>query len=116
MKQKLTLLFRRLLCFLPAKLPQGRTAFKAWADDILEIYGLPNNDSTHFALAVAVLHANELAAYKSKEYFGRKLVKGAANEVAAAVIQELKAKQQAAQEEAAKKAQEAAQDEQKNPV
>lgn len=84
---------KRILALLPTKLPQGMTEFNTWADDILDIYNMPNNDSTKFALATAVMHLPATKAFVSKEYFGRILVKGAANQVVYAVMQEAKERQ-----------------------
>lgn len=79
----------------PQKLPQGVTEFNAWAGDIISHYGLPDNDSVRFMLATMILHAKEDAAYLSKEYFGKRALKSAANQVAAGVMQDLKEKQTA---------------------
>jgi len=88
-------ILRRLLCLLPTRLPQGMQEFTEWADDILDVYGLPNNDSTHFALATSVMHLGATDAYKSKEYFGRVLLKGAATQVAYAQMNAAKERQAA---------------------
>lgn len=104
--------FKRLYAFVPTRLPQGLTEFNTWSDDILDIYGIPNNDSTKFTLAVMVLHLPPQQAYKAKEYFGRSLWKAAAAEVVANVIQTLKQKQQEQiAAENAKRAEEAKQSE-----
>lgn len=97
-------MLKRLLAHLPSKLPQGLTDFETWATDIIETYGMPNNDSVKFALAVQILHLPATAAYKPKAYFGHTLIKGAASQVAGQVMQDLKAKQ-AAEIEAAKQTQ-----------
>lgn len=92
----LTPLERKLLDNkLPTKLPQGVTEFTEWANDILDTYGLPNNDSTHFALATAIMHAKNGEAYFSKEYFAHILMRGAANQVAHHIMLECKARQEA---------------------
>lgn len=79
----------------PTKLPQGLTEFKSWADDILDLYGLPNNDSTHFALATTIMHLPADKGYMPKEYFGMTLIKGAATQVAYQVMQDCKERQAA---------------------
>lgn len=87
------------------RLPQGVKEFHTWADSIIIHYGLPMNDSVKFAIATLILHAKEDAAYLSKEYFGHRAIKSAANQVAAGVMQDLKEAQAAkikAFEEAAK--------------
>src|ERR1700722_18846253 len=95
----------RLLCYLPTKLPQGMTEFETWASSILTAFNMPDNDSTHFALAVAILHLDATSAYKPRTYFGKILIKGAASQIAGAKMQELKERHAAQQSaEAAKSA------------
>lgn len=107
MKQSVQRFFRRLFALIPTKLPQGRAEFIAWAEDILDLYGLPVNDSTRGALAVMVVHLNAQDGYKAKEYFGRTLIKSAASQIAHAYFVEMKTKFEAQAkldaEEAAKK-------------
>ncbi len=81
------------------KLPIGIAEFHAWADDILDTYDMPNNDSTKFALATAIMHAKNGQGYFSRDFFGQVLIKGAANQIAHAVMTELKEKQQAKEAE-----------------
>jgi hypothetical protein len=97
----------RLMAYLPSKLPQGKAEFETWSDSIIETFGMPNNDSVKFALAVSILHLDSTSAYKPKIYFGKTLIKGAASQVAGAVMQDLKEKQQALAAEEAKKQAEA---------
>lgn len=89
-------------------LPQGRAEFDTWADDIITSFGMPNNDSIKFALAVAITHLDPIKDRMPKEYFGRLLRKGAATQVAFAVMDELKAKQQKAASDAAQSQKDAA--------
>lgn len=96
---------KRLLAKRRTKMPQGVTEFNTWCDDIIWTYDLPNNDSIRFALASEVLHSKPEAAYAPKEYYGFRMLKGASNEVAVAMMRDLKAKR----EEEIKKQQEAAQ-------
>ena len=107
MKQKLETLIakvkrlgRRIMAFIPTKLPVGMTEFDAWASDIADLYNAPNNDSVKFSLAVMIMHLGPTEARKAKEYFGRTLHKGAATQVAHAIMQELKEKQKKAEAEA----------------
>lgn len=93
---------RRLLARIPTKLPQGVTEFNAWSDDILDIYQLPNNDSTKFAIAVAVLHLKATDAFVPKSYFGNILLKGAASQIAQSIMVECKDRQAAKAAEEAK--------------
>lgn len=111
-------LYHKVLSFLPSKLPTGlpgAPSFEQWVSSIITAYGFPDNSSMRFAIAVSVLHAeNEVKtlsqfllgfpATRSKRYFALKLMKGAANQIAAAEMERLKTEQQ----ELAKKEQEAA--------
>ncbi len=98
--------YNRIRAFFPSELPQGVTAFESWAVSIIELADVPNNDSIRWSLATMVLHLNPTECYKPKEYFIRALKKSAACEIAAYLMRELKAKQEA-QIQAAKKAAEA---------
>lgn len=88
------------------KLPQGVKEFGLWSDSLIKYYGLPDNDSVRFMLATMILHAKEDAAFLSQEYFGKRALKSAANQVAAGIMQDLKSRQEAkiAEEKAAKDA------------
>lgn len=88
-------IFKRLLAKKREVLPQGLLEHNQWAKEILELYDLPHNDSTRFALATSILHLPSDKIMYSKEYFGNILRKGAANEVAAFLMQEIKAHQKA---------------------
>jgi hypothetical protein len=85
---------RRLLALIPTKLPTGMTEFEEWSDDVLDLYNMPNNDSTKFALATSIMHLSATDAFKPKEYFGRILLKGAATQIAYAKMQEAKTRQE----------------------
>jgi hypothetical protein len=77
-------------------LPLGLTEFNTWTDSIINAYGLPDNDSTYFTLAVMILHmpANLDAFPKAK--VAAQVRKAMSNQVVSQVIQDLKAKQEAA--------------------
>lgn len=94
---------------LPARLPVGRTEFEEWAKSIIDLSGAPDNDSTRFALASMILHASPDKSNVPKQEFVSKLQKFMSNQVAAAIMQELKAKQEAALKAAAEEAKKAEQ-------
>ena len=87
---------KRLLAHIPTKLPQGMASFEAWSDDIISTYNMPSNDSVKFAIAVAILHLKSDEGYKPKAYFGNILIKGASSQIAQAVMQDCKARQELA--------------------
>lgn len=97
--QKIKQLFTKIKAFfidpfkVKERLPQGVSEFHTWAESIITHYGLPLNNSVKFAIATLILHAKEDAAYLSKEYFGLRALKSAANQVAAGVMQDLKDEQ-----------------------
>ena len=102
----------RMASVFPSKLPSGMQDFNVWADSIIFAYDLPDNDSLRFGLATAILHLESSAkieinlgivkiaipssAYKSRRYFAQIMLKGAANQIASGVMQDLKQKQQEA--------------------
>ena len=87
---------KRLLAHIPTKLPQGMTSFEDWSNDIIDTYDMPSNDSVKFAIAVAILHLKSDEGYKAKAYFGNILIKGASSQIAQAVMQDCKARQELA--------------------
>lgn len=80
----------------PSPLPRGVTEFHVWADEIIDLAGVPNNDSTKFGLAVSITHLGPTEATKPKQHFVDILHKGAATQIAFAIMDELKTKQKAA--------------------
>lgn len=95
---KLLVLWKQLLSYIPEALPVGMTKFETWAEDILRLANIEADaDSLKFALATMILHAENKAKYLSKNYFVVRLHKGAANQVASQVFQDIKNKQQAVQ-------------------
>lgn len=101
--------FARLLAaFAPSALPIGMTAFTDWADDIIDLYDLPNNDSIRFSLASMVMHLGPTSAFKPKFHFFLMVRAGMAKQIASANFQEIKFRQQAAYEAQQKAAQDAA--------
>lgn len=80
-------------------LPQGIADFENFAVDVIKLAELPDNDSTRFAVAAAVLHypQPEFKAYSQpREYLADVLKRAAANQVAGQIFQDIKLKQQEA--------------------
>lgn len=93
---QLPLAIKRLLSYLPTKLPVGTTQFDTFADDIIELSGqYADRDSMRFAIASMIIHADHKAAALSKNYFVTRLRKSAANQVASQVFQDIKTLQDA---------------------
>lgn len=86
----------QFLGIFPTRLPVGMTEFNIWAQSVIKTYGLPNNDSVVFSLAVMVLHLDSTTDRKPKLYFAKSVRKAMSNQIVSQVIQDLKAKQQAA--------------------
>lgn len=93
---KLKLLWKKFLYLFPSPLPVGMAEFESWANDILDTYGWPRNDSFMFALAAMVINQGAAKAYRSKYYFNLVVHAAASKEVAGAVFYSMKVKQQAA--------------------
>lgn len=91
--QKLKKFLNKIRFFFPSSLPVGMTEFYVWADSIIDAYGLPNNDSSQFALATMILHLDSTSDSKPKRYFGKAALKSMSNQIAAGVMQDLKQKQ-----------------------
>jgi hypothetical protein len=87
---------RILLAYIPEVLPQGMTEFNKWADDIIELSGMPKNDSIKFALSAMIVNLGSTIAYKPKMYFVHCLRSAAARQVASQVFHDIKATQTAA--------------------
>lgn len=76
--------------FFPSKLPTGLPEFDAFANSIIEIYGLPNFDSYRQLIATLIMHLPPMTHSKSKRYFYAAIKKSMSNETAYAKIQEYK--------------------------
>lgn len=80
--------------FFPQPLPIGVTEFHKWAEEIIELYSFPANDSVKFTLAAMIMHMDPSADRKPYSFFAKRIKKSMANQIAGAIIQELKIKQQ----------------------
>lgn len=100
-------LLKILISYFPTRLPVGMTEFKKWSADIIEIVGpIADEDSLRFAIASQVLHSPAKTDKVPKQAFVAALRKAAANQIASAVFQDIKLRQQAAAEAAQKALQE----------
>lgn len=79
----------------PRPLPMGRRAFEEWSDRIISGALVPGASprSLKFALAEMIMHAKPTDDHIADAYFIKCLRKGAANQVAWAMITEIKASQ-----------------------
>ena len=97
---KLRLIFLQAAAFFPTRLPTGMAEFARWSDSIIFLYGkdigTASQDDIRFGLAGAVMHMGATESRKPKRFFGKLLHKGAASQIAYAVMMDLKAKQEAA--------------------
>jgi hypothetical protein len=80
--------------FYPQKLPNGREEFERFAIRIIKTFHLPDNDSFRNMIAGMIQHAPQTTARLSAHYFGCRIRKAVANEVAFYVMQDLKEKKQ----------------------
>jgi hypothetical protein len=104
MKRLLTLI-KYLRSYFPEKLPVGLTAYNQFTDSIIELAGpYADKDSMRFAISTMIIHLSQDHGSVSKQLFVRRLRKVAANQVASAVINDIKQRQA---EEIAKKQAEA---------
>lgn len=93
LKRLLANLSLKLRSYLHTDIPIGLKAYNAWAADVVALSGVPDSASVRFALAVIVMH--ETLARPTLRAYAAKLRKGAVNEVAHAVAQQLKEEQKA---------------------
>ena len=92
--KKAKTVFQKVKDFFPTRLPIGMTEFKTWSDTLVSTYNFPDNDSIRFSLASMILHLGSTSAYKANRFFVLSMKKAMANQIAAAVMQELKTRQE----------------------
>jgi len=91
---KLKKLFKKVIYAFPSPLPQGGTEFENWVQSIIDVYEPPmEKRSVRFALCAMLMRLNPTEAYKSKRFFALCLHKGAAAQVAAYKMEEIKYEQ-----------------------
>lgn len=76
--------------FFKSRLPVGVEEFDEWANSVIALTPLPNNESIHFALATIILELDKSEGRISKQKMADLLTKAAANQVAAYVFQKIK--------------------------
>lgn len=92
---KIKRLARQLAGLFPSAVPVGINEFEAWSQSIIDTYPIPaDNDSIKFALATMVLHSGPTSAYVPKFKYFLMLRAGMAKQIAGAVFQDIKTKQQ----------------------
>jgi hypothetical protein len=97
MKQRISNYFKWLRGFFPSKLPSGTAEFHKWAQDIIDVYKPAADDvSIKFALCAMIMRLGPTESSKAKQYFAQALHKGAAAQVACAVMEDIKAEQRQA--------------------
>ena len=88
-------LLRQIAGLFPTAIPQGVTEFNAWSESIINTYNIQADpDSIKFALATMILHSGPTTAYKPKFSYFLMIRAGMAKQVAGAVFQDIKTKQQ----------------------
>jgi hypothetical protein len=75
-----------IFSFVPRKLPTGMTSFNSWVASIVELSGLPSNDTTRKLAATFILRVPTTIAFLSHRTISNQLIKAAANQVAAEVL------------------------------
>jgi hypothetical protein len=88
------LLVKKALSLVPTRLPVGLTEFEKFADDIIELTGpIADKESMRYVIATNVINLGPQRSHVAKNYFVRTMIKGAANQVASHVFQEIKQRQ-----------------------
>jgi len=82
--------WKHFRAFFPSPLPLTPAAHTAWASEILDLGGFPDNSSFRHALATMVMHLPQLTTYKSKVFFVWNLKRSIANQTAYQVMTDIK--------------------------
>lgn len=84
----------------PEPLPTGMAAANDFAQSIMDTYTLPtlDQDSVKYAIATMIMRLGPTDASKSKYYFVLSVRAACAKQIAGAVFQDIKLKQQAVQQ------------------
>lgn len=106
-----------ILSYVPRNLPNGMSQFNTWSDRIIRMTGpLADVESMRYVLASNILHLGPQASSAPDRYFIRAMKKGAANQVASAIFQDIKLKQAEQQKADLAKAAKLAEDTATQPV
>lgn len=91
---KIKRLGRQIRGLFPTPIPVGMSEFNIWAQNIIDTYPLPtqDSDSVKFTLTSIIMHLGPSDAYKSSFYFYLRLKAGAAKQIAGAVFYDIKSK------------------------
>jgi hypothetical protein len=93
----------KIVSYFPTALPKGMAEFETWAQNVYILSGkLIKYEHMKFVLATQIIHMDAKTAKVPMNVFVRLTHKAAANQIASAVFQDIKAQQQ---EEAKKAAQ-----------
>lgn len=85
------LFLKRLLSYLPTPIPTGMTKFTKWLDSIVELCGpIADEESLKWVISNEVMRLPSTRHLKAKNYFVTVLKKFAANQLAAATVNQIK--------------------------
>lgn len=87
---KIKQFFRKVASYFPTQLPIGVTDFHSWADDIVQLSGAPDNDSSRYTLGLMLPQLAPNVDRKSKNHFVKCIRKAMANQVASQVAWDIK--------------------------
>jgi len=99
MKKQVKRALKVLASLVPTALPQTDATYEAWAEDVLDLAGLPSNDSFKQALGTQVLHLGPTTAYKAKFYFILGLKAAVSKQTAYNSVDAVRQKEKAAREQ-----------------
>lgn len=84
-------ILKLILAFFPTRLPSsGVTEMEAWVKDIIETFGLIDNDSHRQAIYSMLLNLGPTVVFKPKYYFAASIMKASTNQVAYNLIMEIR--------------------------
>lgn len=111
MKSKVYLpkFYNYLKSYLPTKLPTGMTEFNSWMESVLELAGpIADRESMVWLISHEIMHIKSGTDAVPKRYFVKVLRKFAANQLAAATVNDLRAKKEVREKEEKQKAEDSA--------
>lgn len=90
----ITRTFNKVKDLFPTAVPRGMTEFKNWSQSIIDTYNPPMTArDVRFTLAALLMRLDQAEARKPKRYFADALSRGAAAQVGAYVMEEIKEEQ-----------------------
>lgn len=89
-KSKIPKVLRKFRGYLPEQLPLNANRMRAFTDEVLELWDIPDMIPYRQAVGTFVMHLGSEVNYKSKYFFAKMVRKAVSNHFAYEMLQELK--------------------------